>query len=392
MPQPHSLTYLGRTNWRDRRRPFGIHAPDRLHHLYVIGQTGTGKSTLLSNLMFQDQHAGHGFAFLDPHGDTVSALAHTLFRQNGDLLIYLDATNSNSIIGFNPLEEVPLEQRALAASGVVEAFRSVWTQAWGPRLEHILRNAVLTLLDQPSATLADVSRLFFEKDFREAAITRVTHESVADFWEREFPGYAKRNQAEALSPLLNKLGALLALPPIHRVLTRPKSGYNLREVLDEGRIFLVNLAKGRIGADGAALLGSLIVSRIGLAGLSRADVPEHLRRHFFLYLDEFHSFTTTFLTTMLSELRKYGVGLVLAHQYVSQVPTEVRDAIFGNVGSVVSFRLGPLDSRIMANLLGPEITEFDLMNLPNHDIYVRLMVGGKLSSVFSAETFPSFRE
>lgn len=390
-PSPEDLTYLGITNWRDRRRIFGIRQADRLQHLYVIGQTGTGKSTLLENLIRQDVEAGHGLAFLDPHGDAISRLARDLPASRRQDLVYLNVPDPQSPIGFNPLEAVPLEQRALAASGIVEAFRNVWTTAWGARLEHILRNAILTLLDQPSSTIADLPRLFFEERFRKEAMTRITHPVVRQFWAQEFSGYASRNKAEALSPIQNKLGAFLAQPPLYKVLTRPRSGYTLRGLLDEGKVFLVNLAKGRIGGDGAALLGALIVSRLGLAGLSRADIPEETRRPFFVYLDEFHSFTTLSVATMLSELRKYGVGLILAHQYVSQVQPEVRDAILGNVGTMIAFRVGPVDARLLERQFGPEVNDLDLANLPNHNIYIRLMVQGRITPTFSADTLPPYR-
>jgi type IV secretory pathway TraG/TraD family ATPase VirD4 len=388
---PKDLSYIGVTNWRDRRRIFGIAQSDRLQHLYVIGQTGTGKSTLLENLIKQDIEAGRGLAFLDPHGDSVSRLVRELPASRRPDLVYLDVPDIRSTVGFNPLEAVPVSQRALAASGIIEAFRNLWTTAWGARMEHILRNALLTLLDQPESTLDDLPRLFFEDRFREAAIRRITHPAVKAFWVREFAGYASRNKAEALSPIQNKLGAFLSQPPLYKVLTQARAGYRMRGLLDEGRIFLVNLAKGKIGGDGASLLGALIVSRLGLAGLSRADTPEDQRRPFFVYLDEFQSFTTISVASMLSELRKYRVGLNLAHQFMSQIPVEVRDAVLGNVGTMITFRLGPVDARLLVRQFGPEVGELDLANLPDHSVYVRLMVSGRISSTFSADTLPPYR-
>ncbi|MCG3134375.1 MAG: hypothetical protein HMLKMBBP_01681 [Planctomycetes bacterium] len=381
---------LGRTNWREpyRRRLFGLRAGDRLQHVYIIGQTGTGKTTLMANLMWQDLKLGRGFAFLDPHGDAVERLVAQIPSDRRASVIYLDVPNPDCEFGFNPLESVALEQRAFAASGIIEAFRSVWGTTWGPRLEHILRNALLTLLDQPEATLADISRLFTDDAYLKACLPQITHPTNLEFWTREFAKYPYRYRVEAIAPVQNKLGAFLAQPPLFRLLTRPRSGYNLRQVFDERGVLLVNLAKGRIGGDGAALLGSLIVSRLGLVGLSRQDLPEEARVPFFIYLDEFHTFTTTALSGMLSELRKYRLGLVLAHQFSAQLETEVRDAVFGNVGTLIVFRVGPDDARVLHRQFSPEFQELDLVNLPDHDIYVRLLVQGAPARPFSATTLP----
>lgn len=388
------LLIIGRTNWREpyRQRLFGIPQEDRLQHLYVIGQTGTGKTTLLQNLIRQDIAAGRGLAFLDPHGDAVEDLVRNLPKARRDDLVYLNVPDSACDLGFNPLESVPLQYRAFAANGIIEAFRSVWGTTWGPRLEHILRNALLTLLDQPEATLADLNRLFTDKEFREQAVARVTHPATLEFWLREFASYPPRYRVEALAPVQNKLGAFLSQPPLYRLLTRAKTGYTVRSIMDGSRLFFVNLAKGRIGADGAALLGSLIVSRISLVGLSRQDTAAAKRVPFFAYLDEFHSFTTTAVAGMLSELRKYRVGLVLAHQYVAQVKPEVRDAVFGNVGSVVVFRVGPDDTRVLQRQLGDDVNEAELLRLPDRSVYVRLIVAGMPTSAFSAATLAPCRK
>jgi hypothetical protein len=381
------LHILGRTNWRapDRARLFGMRQQDRLQHVYIVGQTGTGKTTLLLNLMWQDLKTGRGFSFLDPHGDAVESLVGRFPPDRRGDLVYLDVPNPSLELGFNPLESVPLEQRAFAASGIVESFRNVWGSTWGPRLEHLLRNALLTLLDQPVATLGDLPRLFTDDSFRRSAMQHITHRVNLEFWTKEFAQFPPRYRIESLAPIQNKLGAFLAQPPLFRILTRPKSGYNMRDVLDGRRVFLVNLAKGKLGGDGASLLGSLIVSRLGLAGLSRQDVPEGSRVPFFIYLDEFHTFTTTSLAGMLSELRKYRVGLVLAHQFAAQLEEEVKDAIFGNVGTLIAFRVGPDDARVLHKQFSPEFEDADLVNLPDHASAVRLLVEGNPVRPFSAE-------
>jgi hypothetical protein len=386
MLDPDGLLFLGRTNWRDRIRPFGMHPADRMAHLYVVGQTGTGKTTLLQNLIWQDLKRGHGLAFLDPHGDAVEDLVSRFPAERRADLVYLNVTDPSLTIGFNPLESVPVEQRALAASGIIEAFRNVWDKTWGPRLEHILRNALLALLDQPEATLADIPRLFNDKEYREDVLKRLTHPATKEFWFKEFAAYPYRYRIEALAPVQNKLGAFLAQPPLYRVLTRKKGGYSLRALMDGRGVLLVNLAKGKIGGDGASLLGSLIVSRLGLTGVARTDVPEANRTPFFVYLDEFHTFTTLSLAGMLSELRKYRVGLILSHQYVFQLEEEVKHAILGNVGTLVCFRIGPEDALILGRQFEPEFENLDLTNLSNHACYVRLLVHGEVARPFSATT------
>lgn len=388
MERQKSLTMLGRTNARYHPKMFGIKQRDRLHHMYIIGQTGTGKSTLLETLLTHDLREGRGLAFLDPHGDAVERVWTRIPETRREGLVYLDAPRADSNVGFNPLEAVPPDQRALAASGVIEAFKGVWGQWWGPRLEHIFRNALLTLLDQPRATLADLPRLFADEGYRKAALARVIHQPVRDFWIEEFSGYRGSMKAEALGPLRNKLGAFLSQPSLYRIMTRERSSFDLRKLMDDGGVLLVNLAKGRMGADASSLLGALLVTRIALAALSRADTEESTRRNFFVYLDEFHNFTTLSVSTMLSELRKYHVGLVLAHQFLSQVTPEVTDAVLGNAGTMIAFRLGPQDARTLKGYFAPKFSDHDLMYLPNHSIYLRLMIDGAVSFPFSADTLP----
>lgn len=382
------ITFFARTNFRGRRRLVGIRQADRRHHMYIIGKTGTGKSTLLETLILQDIDAGRGVALLDPHGDLVERIvARVPVRRRGEL-IYFNVPDTSRPLGFNPLEAVPPARRSLAASGMMEAFKKLWPDSWGPRLEHILRNALLALLDQPQATLADVLRLLDDHSFRKNAAGRVRSAQVRAFWLREYEGYPARFQAEAIAPVQNKVGAFLADPVLNAILTQPKSSFDLRRLMDDGRILLVNLAKGRLGEDSAALLGALLVSRLGFAALSRTDVPEQQRRDFFVYLDEFPTFTTLSLATMLSELRKYRASLILAQQYLSQVDEQVRDAILGNVGTIISFRLGLADAEILEQEFEPEFRATDLVSLPNHNVYTRVMIDGAVSRPFSAETLP----
>jgi hypothetical protein len=380
------VSVFAKTNFRAQEVPFGIKQADRRSHLYVIGKTGTGKSTLLEALLRQDVQAGRGFALLDPHGDLVEKVREFIPAERLPDLIDFDVPNLQQPLGFNPLETISPAKRSLAAAGLLEVFKKLWPESWGPRLEHILRNALLVLFDQPHATLSDVLRLLADKRFRQQAAGVTSNGQVRDFWLYEYERYPARFQLEAIAPIQNKVGAFLSDPVLQRILTQPKSSFKLRTIMDEGKILLVNLSKGRLGEDTASLLGSLLVSRIGLAALSRAETPEAARKDFFLYLDEFQSFTTLSLATMLSEARKFHLGLILAHQYLTQLDLKVRDAIFGNAGSLIAFRLGLADAELLAKEFYPEITASDLVNLPNYHIYLKLMIDGQISKPFSAKT------
>src|SRR3989441_6400477 len=386
MENADPITVIGRTDFRDHRKIFGIRKADRRAHMYIIGKTGTGKSTLLENLARQDIRAGHGLTLLDPHGDLVERLVEEVPEERQPDCIYFNVPDVAHPLGFNPLESVPAERRPLAASGLLEVFKKIWMDTWGPRLEHILRNALLALLDQPEATLEGVLRLLDHKAFRRSAMVHVSNAAVRDFWLREYEIYPARFRVEAIAPIQNKVGPFLTNPLLRNIVTQAKSAFELRRVMDEGKILLVNLAKGKIGEDVAALLGAMLVSRIGLAALSRTDVPEEERRDFYVYLDEFQSFTTLSLANMLSELRKYRVGMILAHQYLSQLDLQVRDAILGNVGTMVAFRLGLADAEILENEFRPELSAMDLISLPNYHVYMKLMIDGVVSRPFSAES------
>jgi len=390
MPSPPSddrVTILARTNFRNSRRHFGIRQADRRHHVYLIGKTGTGKSTLLETMIRQDMATGHGLALFDPHGDLVERVLTAVPESRRPDLIYFNVPDAEQPPGFNPLERIGPAKRALAAAGMLEVFKKIWSESWGPRLEHILRNGLLALMDQPEATLADLLRLLDDAEFRKRAVGRVSNTQVRRFWLHEYEGYPSHFRSEAIAPVQNKVGAFLANPILNAILTQQRNCIDLRSAMDEGKLLLVNLAKGKIGEDAAALLGALLVSSIGLAALSRADVPEEERRDFFLYLDEFHSFTTLSLATMLSELRKYRVSLVLAHQYLSQLDEQVRDAVLGNAGTIIAFRIGAEDAEFLEREFHPELTARDLVDLPNYSVYIKLMIDGTVSKPFSAETF-----
>lgn len=380
------LTYFARTNFRDRCRPFGIKQADRLSHIYAVGKTGTGKSTLLETLIRQDIDRGEGVALVDPHGDLVERIAKSIPAHRKQDVIYFDVPG-NTEYGYNPLRWVRPDKRSLAASGLLEVFHKMWGEkAWGQRMEHILRNAVLALLEVPGATLPDLLRMLRDDSFRRRIAGTLSNAQVKEFWLYEYPKYSYRYRADAIAPVQSKVGAFLADPRLYRILTEREKTLRIRSIMDEGKILLVNLAKGKLGEDSSSLLGGLLVTTIGLAGFSRADLAEEKRRPFYVYIDEFQTFTTLALANMLSELRKHGVGLVLAHQYLDQLETEIRNAVLGNAGTLIVFRVGAKDAGFLAREFMPALERVDLLTLPNYHIYLKLMVDGEPVAPFSAIT------
>jgi hypothetical protein len=353
--------------------------------MYVIGKTGVGKSTFLEMMIRQDLVNGAGLALFDPHGDLVERLIAWMPKSRQGDLIYLDVPNPEQPWSFNPLANVPLLRRSVAANGIVEAIKKIFAESWGIRLEYILRSSLLLLLDQPSATLAEIPRLFHEPEFRLAAVANATNEQVRRFWTTEFEAYPGRFRAEAISPIENKLGSFLLDPFVSRILTSRTSSFDPRAVIEERKVLLVNLAKGKIGEAPAMLFGSLLVSALGVAGLARGDLPPTERSDFYLYLDEFQTFTTLALAGMLSELRKYGVALVLANQFLEQLSPEIRSAILGNVGTLVVFRLGAADAGRLAKELGGKIEVDDLILLPNRTFWIRPLAHGAAWPPFTGE-------
>ncbi len=380
------VTYFARTNFRNQKQAFGIKLADRLSHMYLIGKTGTGKTTLLETLIRQDIANGEGLALVDPHGDLVDRVVETIPEHRRNDVVYFNVPDPMQPYGYNPLKRVIPEKRPLAASGLLEVFKKMWSDAWGPRMEHILRNALLALLDQPQATLPDILRLLSDAPFRRSVVRNITNPQVRAFWLDEFERYSFRLRADGIAPIQNKVGAFLADPNLYRILTEPDRAINIRKIMDDGKILLVNLAKGMIGDDASALLGGLLVTTIGLAAFSRAELEERDRRNFFLYIDEFQNFTTMSVANMASELRKYGLGMVLAHQYLHQLDPDIRHAVLGNAGTIISFRLGPEDAAFLAKEFQPKFNTTDLLNLPNYHIYLKLMIDGAPSQPFSATT------
>ncbi len=379
------ISYFAHTNARAKYTRFGIKQADRLSHTYIVGATGTGKSTLLETFARQDIDAGRGLALIDPHGDLVERVAEYARAANRPI-VYLDAPNAAQPYGYNPLRRVRDDKIPLAASGLIETLRKLWPDAWGVRMEHVLRNAVYALLERNGSVLPDILRLFTDDDYRTGVVPAIHNETVRHFWTDEFENYPARLRAEAVAPIQNKLGALLSDPMLHRVLVAPKVDVRFRALMDDGGIFLANLAKGRIGEDSATTLGGLLVCTIGLAALSRAEAAPTERCPFFLYADEFQTFTTLAFVNMMAELRKYGLGLVLAHQYLHQLEPGIRHAVFGNAATVISLRVGAEDAGLLAREFQPTFAGQDLISLPNQHIYLKLMIDGAPSRPFSGRS------
>ncbi len=369
-------------------RTFGIRQSDRLLHTYIIGQTGTGKTTLLEHLIIGDMQSGFGLAVIDPHGDLASRLTLLVPPDRNSDLILFDPVGDDQSFGLNPLAKVSDALIPLAVSGLLEAFKKHWgAQAWGNRMEHILRSTLFALIEAGSAHLPDIQRMLTEAPFRASVLLRVKNETVRQFWLSEFPGYNPRYRNEAIAPIQSKLGQLLSDPRLYRLFTH-ETPLRFRRIMDEGRILIINLSKGRLGEDTASILGSMIVSTLGLAAMSRADLPINERPPFFIHCDEFQNVITESFVGMISELRKYAIGLTLCHQHGAQLDTKVRSAVLGNVATIIAFRLGVEDAALFAKEFHPSFTWEDLVNRRNHDFSIKMLIDGVPSRPFSATTLP----
>jgi len=382
------VSLFAESNFRARKKRFGIKKKDRRYHMYVMGKTGMGKSTLLLNLIKQDMQNGEGLAVLDPHGDLAEKIVASVPEYRMKDLIYLDTTNKDNSVVFNPLEIINRKQAALTVSSLISVFKKIWEDSWGPRMEYILRNSLSTLAEFKAASLLDLQRMFQNEVFRDTLIEKVKNPEIKSFWQKEFAKYPKRMQTEVFSPIQNKIGQFLNNPVIKKIVGQRQSSFNLRDVMDNRKILIVNLSKGIIGEDSASLLGSLLVTKIALAALSRQDIKEENRKDFYLYVDEFQSFATSGFIDILSEARKYRLNLILANQYLHQVDEKIRRAIFGNVGTLIAFRTGSEDARALAQEFYPVFSQTDFVNLPAYSIYLKLMIDGITSEAFSADGLP----
>ena len=391
MDNPDRVTYFAATDSRGKRVPFGIKKKDRAKHMYVIGKTGMGKSTLLENMAIQDIRNGEGLAFIDPHGATVDKLLDYIPEHRIDDVIYFAPFDLDNPIAFNVMEDVGYEKRHLVVSGLMAAFKKIWVDAWSARMEYILSNTLLALLEYPDATLLSVNRMYTDKVFRKKVIEYIKDPVVKDFWVKEFATYTDRYTQEATPAIQNKIGQFTSNPLVRNIVGQPKSSFDIRQIMDDRKILLINLSKGLVGETNMRLLGSMLTTRIFLAALSRADAsPTTLARlpDSYFYVDEFQNFANETFAEILSEARKYKLNLTIAHQYIEQMEEEVRAAVFGNVGTTVTFRVGPFDAEILETIFSPEFKQEDLVNLGFAQIYLSLMIDGIGSRPFSATTIP----
>lgn len=376
------------TNFRGENRRFGIKTDDRRRHVYVIGKTGMGKTTLLENFVLSDIYAGHGVCYVDPHGDTADKILDFVPPWRINDVVHFNPADMEFPVGFNILEIANENQKHLVASGLMGVFKKIWPDVWSARMEYILLNCVLALLDTPGSTLLGISRILADKDFRKKIVENVKDPVVKGFWVNEFAKYTDKFASEAIAPVQNKVGQFLSNTIIRNIVAQPKSTIDVRKIMDERKILIVNLSKGMVGEDSSKLLGGMIITRLQLAAMERVDMPERDRQDFYLYVDEFQNFATESFANILSEARKYRLALITAHQYIEQLEEEVAAAVFGNVGTIIAFRVGAADAEHLAKEFAPTFTEEDIINLAKYEVYLKLMIDGVASSPFSARTLP----
>src|SRR3989344_4342396 len=391
--EKEDITPLGFCNFRNGKRRFGVKLDDRRRHVYIIGKTGVGKSTLLENMAIADMRSGKGLGIIDPHGEFAERIVDFVPEERLDDVIYVNPADMEYPIAFNPMEQVGEEVRHLVASGLMGVFKKIFVDVWSARMAYILNNTLLALLENPGSTLLGIMRMYAEPAYRKTIVDNLKDPVVKAFWVGEYAKYTQRLESEAVAAIQNKIGQFVSNPLIRNILGQPNSTLNMREIMDSGKILIVNLSKGKVGEDNSALLGAMIITRLSLAAMSRSGVAESKLKDFFLYVDEFQNFATDSFANILSEARKYRLSLVLAHQYIGQLissdnNTKVRDAVFGNVGTIINFRIGAADAEFLEQEFMPEFLETDLVNLSKYNAYMKLMIDGVASRPFSAETEP----
>ncbi|MEK7565230.1 MAG: type IV secretion system DNA-binding domain-containing protein [Patescibacteria group bacterium] len=392
------ITLFAETNFRNEKRRFGIKKDDRRRHTYIIGKTGMGKTTMLENMIISDIIHGKGLGFIDPHGDSADKILEFVPPERINDVIYFDPSDLDMPIAFNAIENVEAEKKHLVASGLMGVFKKIWPDVWSARMEYILNNTILALLDYPGATILGIMRMLSNKEYRKQVVDQIKDPMVKSFWVDEFAKYTDRFAAEATPAIQNKVGQFLSAAVIRNIVGQVNSAIDMRKVMDEGKILIMNLSKGKIGEDNSKLLGGLLVTKLQLAAMSRVDIPEEERRDFFLYVDEFQNFATESFGNILSEARKYRLALILANQYIAQLvqsvggskSTAVRDAIFGNVGTLISFRVGAEDAEYLEKEFAPEFVATDIVNLAKYNVYLKLMIDGASSRAFSATTLAPY--
>jgi len=386
------INFFAETNFRNFRKKFGIKPDDRRRHLYIIGKTGMGKTAMMANMAIQDIREGRGLCFVDPHGEAAEGLLDFIPSNRINDVVYFNSGDLSYPLAFNVMEKVDPDHRHLVASGLMAVFKKIWPDVWSARMEYILNNAVLALLDYPGSTLLGINRMLGDANYRAKVVEHLSDPVVKAFWVSEFARYSQRYEVEATAAIQNKIGQFISAPLIRNIIGQVRSSIDMREVMDKGKILICNLSKGKTGEDNSMLLGGLLIAKIQLAAMSRVDIPEEKRSDFFLYVDEFQNFATRAFVSILSEARKYRLSLILGHQYISQMEDEVRDAVFGNVGTIVSFRVGAEDAEFLEKEFMPEFYVQDIVNLSKYNIYLKLLIDGVAGRPFSAVTLPPFKE
>ena len=389
---PGDITFLAKTNFRRKDQIFGIKRNDRRQHAYVVGKTGVGKTAFLKNMALQDIENGEGLAIIDPHGEFVEEVLDSIPAHRMNDVVYFNPADMDHPVSFNIMEVADPRYKHLIASGLIGIFTKIWANVWSARMEYILSNTILALLDTPGTTLLGIPRMLVDRDYRQKIINNLTDPVVKSFWINEYEEWEPRYRNEAIAPVQNKVGQFLNVSLIRNIVGQTKNTIDVDEIMNSGKILLVNVSKGRIGEDNSSILGAMLITKIQLSAMERVRIPEEERKDFYLYVDEFQNFATDSFVNILSEARKYRLNLIIAHQYIGQLVTDtstaVRDAVFGNVGTMVSFRVGAADAEALELEFTPEFLQNDLINLPNYNIYIKLMIDGITSRPFSAKTLP----
>jgi hypothetical protein len=391
MAESEKNILFGKALYHKSEKVFGIKTDDRRRHMYVIGKTGMGKTEILKNMAIQDMRNGNGIGIVDPHGEFAESMLDFVPKSRINDVVYFNPADIDYPIAFNVMEQVDFSWRHLVAAGLLGVFKKIWPDVWSARMEYILNNTILALLEIPNTTLLGINRMLADKEYRQKIVDKITDPTIKSFWINEFGKYPDRFREEAIAPIQNKVGQFISAPLIRNLVGQVKSKLDMREIMDKKKILIMNLSKGKIGEDPSRLLGALLVTKLQLAAMSRVDTPEEKREDFFLYVDEFQNFATEAFTSVLSEARKYRLSLILAHQYITQMEETVRDAVFGNVGTLVCFRIGAADAEFLEKEFWPEFNLNDLVNLPKYQIYLRLMINGVASRPFSSHTLPPFK-
>lgn len=382
------INFIGLTSFRNQKKKFGIKPDDRRRHFYTIGKTGMGKSNLMENMAIQDIQQGRGIAYVDPHGEGAEKLLLFVPPEKIKDVVFFNPADLDYPIAFNVMEKVDFKYRHLVAGGLMGVFKKVWPDVWSARMEYILNNSILALLEYPDSTLLGINRMLADPEYRAKVVAKVKDPIVKSFWVTEYSRYTQRYEVEATAAIQNKVGQFVSNALIRNIIGQIKSTIDMRKIMDEGRILILDLSKGRIGEDNSRLLGALLITKLQLAAMSRVDISEEERKDFYLYVDEFQNFATESFANILSEARKYRLNLIIGHQYISQMEDVVRDAVFGNVGTMAVFRVGAEDAEFLEKEFTPEFMAEDLVNLPKYNIYLKLMIDGIASHPFSAETLP----